>query len=145
MKDIVFLEGIVAAVASQDTQKRLKAAEDFSNYLSDPSNGIEFIGFDKLLDGLIGWVNSSNFKASRRLKYKLLSCQTDFVPSALQIEKICFASVYRNHLFDLVGCRIGVHVSVNILYHSELSSAYCGMSLFIFYAVVGYFVRTVVD
>ena len=79
MKDIVFLEGIVAAVASQDTQKRLKAAEDFSNYLSDPSNGIEFIGFDKLLDGLIGWVNSSNFKASRRLKYKMLSCQTDFV------------------------------------------------------------------
>lgn len=66
MKDIVFLEGILAAVTSQDTQKRLKAAEDLSNYLSDPSNGIEFIGFDKLLDGLIGWVNSSNFKASRR-------------------------------------------------------------------------------
>ena len=79
MKDIVFLEGILAAVASQDTQKRLKAAEDFSNYLSDPSNGIEFIGFDKLLDGLIGWVNSSNFKASRRWEYKLLSCQRDFV------------------------------------------------------------------
>nr|XP_058972791.1 CLIP-associating protein 1-A-like isoform X2 [Pocillopora verrucosa] len=64
MKDIAFLEGILAAVTSQDTQRRLKAAEDFSNYLSVPSNGIEFIGFDKLLDGLVGWVNSSNFKIS---------------------------------------------------------------------------------
>ena len=78
MKDIVFLEGIVAAVACQDTQKRLKAAEDLSNYLSDPSNGIEFIGFDKLLDGLIGWVNSSNFKVSRQGE-QMLSCECDFV------------------------------------------------------------------
>lgn len=62
MKDLAFLEGIVAAVSTQDTQKRLKAAEDLSNYLSEPSNGIEFIGFDKLLDGLVGWVNSSNFR-----------------------------------------------------------------------------------
>ncbi|XP_073237164.1 CLIP-associating protein 1-A-like isoform X3 [Porites lutea] len=64
MKDLVFLEGILAAVNSQDTQKRLKAAEDLSTYLSDPSNRIEFIGFDKLLDGLVAWVNSSNFKLS---------------------------------------------------------------------------------
>lgn len=78
MKDIVFLEGILAAVASQDTQKRLKAAEDLSNYLSDPSNGIEFIGFDKLLDGLVGWVNSSNFKVRKRWKQKL-SWKFDFV------------------------------------------------------------------
>ena len=68
MKDIAFLEGILAAVTSQDTQRRLKAAEDFSNYLSVPSNGIEFIGFDKLLDGLVGWVNSSNFKVWNTLK-----------------------------------------------------------------------------
>ncbi|XP_074623804.1 CLIP-associating protein 1-like isoform X2 [Acropora palmata] len=64
MKDLAFLEGILAAVSTQDTQKRLKAAEDLSNYLSEPSNGIEFIGFDKLLDGLVGWVNSSNFRLS---------------------------------------------------------------------------------
>ncbi|XP_068742219.1 CLIP-associating protein 1-like isoform X2 [Montipora capricornis] len=64
MKDVAFLEGILAAVSCQDTQKKLKAAEDFSNYLSEPSNGIEFIGFDKLLDGLVGWVTSSNFKLS---------------------------------------------------------------------------------
>lgn len=69
MKDLVFLEGILASVNCQDTQKRLKAAEELSNYLSDPSNGIEFIGFDKLLDGLVGWVNSSNFKVSKRLKW----------------------------------------------------------------------------
>ena len=66
MKDLVFLEGILAAVNSQDTQKRLKAAEDLSTYLSDPSNRIEFI--DKLLDGLVAWVNSSNFKVGKRRK-----------------------------------------------------------------------------
>lgn len=48
--------------------------EDFLNYFSDFLNGIEFIGFDKFLDGFIGWVNSSNFKVSRWLKYKLLFC-----------------------------------------------------------------------
>lgn len=69
MKDLVFLEGILAAVNSQDTQKRLKAAEDLSTYLSDPSNRIEFIGFDKLLDGLVAWVNSSNFKVGKRRKW----------------------------------------------------------------------------
>lgn len=62
MKDIPFLEDILASVWSQDTQKRLKAAEELSNYLSEPSNDIEFGGYDKLIDGLIAWVNSSNFR-----------------------------------------------------------------------------------
>ena len=62
MKDIIFLEGVLASILSQDTQKRLKAADDLSNYLSDPSNGIEFVGFEKLLDGLVTWVNSSNLR-----------------------------------------------------------------------------------
>lgn len=129
MKDIVFLEGILAAVASQDTQKRLKAAEDFSNYLSDPSNGIEFIGFDKLLDGLIGWVNSSNFKASRQWKHVLLSCPRDFILLHYRLRKsvASFASMRADNLsqlFDLAGCRIGVHVPENILHFSELA---CGI------------------
>ena len=78
MKDLVFLEGILAAVSCQDTQKRLKAAEDLANYLSDPSNGIEFIGFDKLLDGLVGWVSSSNFKV-RNFQKRILSSKFVFV------------------------------------------------------------------
>ena len=119
MKDIIFLEGILAAVASQDTQKRLKAAEDFSNYLSDPSNGIEFIGFDKLLDGLIGWVNSSNFKASRRWKHKLLSCRREFVLLHYRLRKsvASFGSVYLNYFFDLARCRVVcMYCPENILY-----------------------------
>lgn len=62
MKDVAFLEGIVASVWSQDTQRRLKAAEELSNYLSQPSNDIEFGGYEKLIDGLVAWVNSSNFR-----------------------------------------------------------------------------------
>lgn len=42
--------------------------EDFLNYLSVFFNGIEFIGFDKLFDGFVGWVNSSNFKVRNMLK-----------------------------------------------------------------------------
>lgn len=64
MKDLVLLEGITAAVHSQDTQKRLKAAEDLTNYLNDPSNSVEFLGFDKLLDGIVTWINSSNYRVS---------------------------------------------------------------------------------
>lgn len=78
MRDLVFLEGILAAVNCQDTQKRLKAAEELSNYLCDPSNGIEFIGFDKLLDGLVGWVNSSNLKV-RHVQSRILPSGFGFV------------------------------------------------------------------
>ncbi|KAK3736138.1 hypothetical protein QZH41_015538 [Actinostola sp. cb2023] len=64
MKDVPFLEGILASVWSQDTQRKLKAAEELSNYLSDPAKDIEFGGYEKLIDGLIAWVNSSNFRVS---------------------------------------------------------------------------------
>lgn len=65
MKDVVFLEGIVASIWAQDTQRRLKAAEELSNYLCDPANDIEFGGYEKLIDGLVAWVNSSNFRVRK--------------------------------------------------------------------------------
>ncbi|XP_032242653.2 CLIP-associating protein 1-A isoform X3 [Nematostella vectensis] len=64
MRDNPFLDEILSAVWSQDTQKRLRAAEDLSNYLNDPSNDIVFHGYERLIDGLVGWVNSSNFRVS---------------------------------------------------------------------------------
>lgn len=67
MKDLMFLEEITAAVHSQDTQKRLRAAEDLTNYLNDPSSSLEFLGFDKLLDGIVTWINSSNYRVSNFL------------------------------------------------------------------------------
>ena len=71
MRDIILLEGILASVSCQDTQRRLKAAEDLANYLSNPGNEIDFPGFpfEKLVDGLIGWVSSSNFKVSWPLRF----------------------------------------------------------------------------
>lgn len=67
MKNVAFLEGILASVWSQDTQRRLKAAEELSNYLCDPANDIEFGGYEKLIDGLVAWVNSSNFRVNKTL------------------------------------------------------------------------------
>lgn len=67
MRDLILLEGVLASVLAQDTQRRLKAADDLTNYLNNPSNEIDFSGFpfEKLIDGLVAWVNSSNFRVSR--------------------------------------------------------------------------------
>ena len=55
-----------------------------------------------------------------------------------------FASV-RDKLSLSFDCLVGVHVSENKLYCSELSLGDCRIFLFIFYAVVGYSVNTVID
>ena len=62
MKDNSVLETFLPAIEQQDTHKRLKVAEEIISYVSDPDNSLEFPGVDRMIDGLLGWAGSSNFK-----------------------------------------------------------------------------------
>ena len=62
MRDTSILDNFVTAVEQQDTHKRLKAAEEIITYVNDPENPFDFPGVDRLIDGLLGWAGSSNFK-----------------------------------------------------------------------------------
>ncbi|XP_033624857.1 CLIP-associating protein 1-like isoform X8 [Asterias rubens] len=58
------LDEIAAQIMKQDTHSRLQASHDFQMHLSDESNPLVCESFDRLVDGLVGWVNCSNFKVS---------------------------------------------------------------------------------
>lgn len=62
MKDYGVLESFLVAIEQQDTHKRLKAAEEIIPYVNDPDNSLDFPDVERMVDGLLGWAGSSNFK-----------------------------------------------------------------------------------
>ena len=56
------LEEYRDAVRTQDTHKRLKIAEDLGKILRESSAILHGSAADQLVDGLISWISSSNFK-----------------------------------------------------------------------------------
>ena len=56
------LDDIVEDVLKQDTSSKFQASEDLQDYLQDTSKPLHCENFDRLVDALAGWVNSSNFK-----------------------------------------------------------------------------------
>ena len=66
------LDDIVAQILKQDTQSRLQASHDFQMYMSDEDSLLVCENFDRLVDGLVSWVNCSNFKV--RFAYITMLC-----------------------------------------------------------------------
>ncbi|KAL3837045.1 hypothetical protein ACJMK2_022432 [Sinanodonta woodiana] len=58
------LDDFVPNIVTQDTRKRLQAHSDLVPYLGDPRSSLQCDSFDAVIEGLLGWVNSSNYKIS---------------------------------------------------------------------------------
>ena len=58
------LEQIANEVMKTDTVSRLHAAQELQEYLQDTTKPVYCENFDRLVDALASWVNSSNFKVS---------------------------------------------------------------------------------
>ncbi|XP_033111961.1 CLIP-associating protein 1-like isoform X6 [Anneissia japonica] len=58
------LDDIVAKVLKSDTQLRIQASQELQDYLSVRTNPVKCDNIDRLIDGLVSWVSSSNFKVS---------------------------------------------------------------------------------
>ena len=54
----------VPLLGTSDTRKKLSIGNDIINYLGLPSNSIECDDIGRFIDGLIPWLQSSNFKVS---------------------------------------------------------------------------------
>lgn len=56
------LDDYAQAIRTQDTHKRLKLAIELGSYLKNPSSSVA--DYEQLVDGLVSWTTSSNFKVS---------------------------------------------------------------------------------
>ncbi|XP_022102463.1 CLIP-associating protein 1-like isoform X6 [Acanthaster planci] len=78
------LDDIVTQILKQDTQSRLQASHDFQMYLSDEDSLLVCENFDRLVDGLVSWVNCSNFKVSL-CGLECLTCLVDRMEEKFRI------------------------------------------------------------
>jgi len=56
------LEDFMPHVLTSDTKRRLQTYTLLVDYLQCPSTTLACHEFDKMVDGLVVWINSSNFK-----------------------------------------------------------------------------------
>lgn len=58
------LDGFLPHLGKHDTKFRQTLGADLLNYLSDPTNSIVCQDIGQFVDGLIPWMQSSNYKVS---------------------------------------------------------------------------------
>ncbi len=56
------LNDFMPNVTTQDTKKRFLVHTELVPYLSDPGSSLVCEDIDKFIEGLVGWVNCSNYK-----------------------------------------------------------------------------------
>lgn len=56
------LDGFLPHLNKPDTKFRQTLGQDLLNYLAEPSNSIHCQDIGQLIDGLIPWMHSSNYK-----------------------------------------------------------------------------------
>ena len=54
------VDNYVDSIRTQDVHKRMKIAEELTGLLNDPDSSLS--GLERLIDGLVIWASSSNFK-----------------------------------------------------------------------------------
>lgn len=52
-------------LSTTDPKKKLSIGSDIINFLSNPENSIECSDIGQFIDGLVPWIQSSNFKVSK--------------------------------------------------------------------------------
>lgn len=58
------LDLFLPLLATTDTKKKLSISNDIINYLGVPTNSIECEDIGGFVDGIIPWMNQSNFRVS---------------------------------------------------------------------------------
>ena len=56
------LDQFYSDLSTTDTKKKLTVGQNIINYLEDDNNGIDCEDFGGFVDGLVPWMQSSNFK-----------------------------------------------------------------------------------
>ena len=56
------MEEFLSKLGETDTRKKITTGENIIKYLKDPDNPVEFDGLGQFVDGLVPWMQNSNFK-----------------------------------------------------------------------------------
>ena len=66
------LDTYYESISTTDTKKKISVGLDIVNYLGDPNSSIECEDMGAFIDGMVPWMQSSNFKVSISIKCQLL-------------------------------------------------------------------------
>lgn len=66
------IDQFTALLSTTDTRKKITVGTDIINYLGVPTNTIESDDIGQFIDGMVPWLQSSNFKVSVILLYSTL-------------------------------------------------------------------------
>ena len=58
------LDTYYESISTTDTKKKISVGLDIVNYLGDPNSSIECEDMGAFIDGMVPWMQSSNFKVS---------------------------------------------------------------------------------
>lgn len=58
------IDQFTALLSTTDTRKKITVGTDIINYLGVPTNSIESDDIGQFIDGMVPWLQSSNFKVS---------------------------------------------------------------------------------
>lgn len=58
------IDQFTALLSTTDTRKKISVGTDIINYLGVPTNTIESDDIGQFIDGMVPWLQSSNFKVS---------------------------------------------------------------------------------
>ncbi|XP_018025438.1 CLIP-associating protein 1-like [Hyalella azteca] len=58
------MEEFIPLMLTTDTRKKITIGCDLLKYISDPANSIECDDIGRVIDGIVPWMQNSNFKVS---------------------------------------------------------------------------------
>ena len=58
------MEDFIPLLITTDTRKRIAIGGDILNYLADPQNSLQCDDIGVVIDGIVPWMQNSNFKVS---------------------------------------------------------------------------------
>ncbi len=59
------MEELVRQLSTSDTKKKLTVGQQLIDYLGDPGNPVDCDDLGTVIDALVPWMQSSNFKVGR--------------------------------------------------------------------------------
>ena len=62
----IIMDDFAVHLTTTDTKKKLSVGQEIIEYLSQPDNSVDCEDLGAFIDGLVPWMQSSNFKVSTK-------------------------------------------------------------------------------
>lgn len=114
------LDGFIPHLTKADTKFRLQVGGDLLTFLGEPSNSIECEDIGKFVDGLIPWMQSSNYKVSTFHIFYIKGC-------CLKMKKLKFIHFYVGFMYVFFRNSKFLNHNINIV---------CVLQIYVFFLLL---------